>query len=226
MYWYDSNTSIGCSGIGRLVHNLSNLYCHFLNCGGLDTSNTGGYTKEECSYERTKATKDQPQVLEWFLTCFYGASLSETRWSRSVQDAPSRTSASAHWRFPVYVAKALSIVVAKSSKIAFTGGTVIWDLVLQQLLIQIFSGVHRVPFLTWPTSMIASSLWWLDSPQHQTPEIFDWWNETSSCSRGGWATLLPWSLRHLTSSFSQSLNFKTLCIAVQCPNRLVPVLIS
>ena len=37
--------------IGRLVHNLSKLYCHFLNCGGLGTSNTGGYSKEECSYE-------------------------------------------------------------------------------------------------------------------------------------------------------------------------------
>ena len=34
---------------------------------------------EECSYEHINATKDQPQVLEWFLTCFYGASLSETR---------------------------------------------------------------------------------------------------------------------------------------------------
>ena len=78
MSCYDSHISTGCTGIGRLVHNLSTLYCHFLNCGSLDTFNIGGYTKEESSYECINATKDQLQILEWFLTCFYGANLSKT----------------------------------------------------------------------------------------------------------------------------------------------------
>lgn len=171
---------------------------------------TGGYTKE-CSYERTKAAKDQPQVLGGLLTCFLEPVCQADGLRPS--GCSLRTSASAHWKCPAYVAKALSMVVAKSSKIAFTGGTVIWDLVLQQLSIQIFSGVHRVPFLTWPTSqwlhqvcgdwMIPSTrplrCWLMVKPLPAAGKLSDI------------ATLEPW---HLTSSFLQSLNFQTLCIAI------------
>lgn len=44
-------------GVKRLDHHLITIYCHFLNCGDLDTFNIGGYTKQECSYEHIKATK-------------------------------------------------------------------------------------------------------------------------------------------------------------------------
>ena len=121
-------------GIRRLVYNLLHTYCHFLNsttyfyllisltycqfliCGGLDTFNIGGHTKEECSYEGINATKDQSQINDGSRFCFTEhVPLAVGQLSM----LPPSSLLKPQWRLTAYMAMAVLSIIANSSMISY-----------------------------------------------------------------------------------------------------------